>query len=88
MLQPKLGFNLFEFGFEQLFLVLRRPFPFVGDDARDARRNSGLPRNTPRFCPLVQNLFSSSLHLVTILQPIPERQNLKTERCLQVDTPV
>ena len=77
-----------EFGFEQSFLVLRRAFPFVGNDARDTGRNSGLPSNAPRFCSLVQNLFSSSLHLVTILQPIPERQNLKTERCLQVDTPV
>lgn len=88
MLQAKLGFNSLEFGFEQLFLVLRRPFPFVGDDARGARRNSGLPRNSPRFCPFVENFLPLPLHFIAIPSPIPERQNLKTERRLQVDAPV
>src|SRR5260370_9948476 len=78
----------FEFGFEQSFLVLRRPFPFVGNDARDARRNSGLPRNAPRFCSLVQNFLPLPLHYTAIPPPIPECKNLKTEHGLQIDAPV
>ncbi len=88
MLRPNLGCNLFEFGFEQLFLVLLRPFPLVGNDARDARRNSGLARNSPRFCSLVQDFLPFPLHFMAISKPIPARKNLKTERRLQVDAPV
>ncbi len=63
-LPKNLGWNLFEFGFERLFLVLRRPFAFVGNDARGGRRNTGLTRRSPRFCSFVQNLLSFPLHLI------------------------
>jgi hypothetical protein len=43
-------------GFNQLFSVLRRPFPFVGNHARARRRNSGISRRPPRFGSLVQYL--------------------------------
>ncbi len=56
-LLQKLGWNLFEFGFERLFLVLRRPFPFVGNDAGNGGCNSGIPRRSARFCCFVQNLL-------------------------------
>jgi len=57
-LLQKLGWNLFEFGFERLFLVLRRPFAFVGNDSRGGRYNTGFTRRSPRFCSFVQNLPS------------------------------
>lgn len=66
-----LGWNLFEFGFERLFLVLRRPFALVGNDARGGRCNTGLARRATRFCSFVQNLLSFPLHLITLPQPIP-----------------
>ncbi len=77
-----------EFGFEQSFLVLRRAFPFVGNDARDTGRNSGLPSNAPRFCSLVQYFLPFPLHFIAIPPPIPARKNLKTEHGLQIDAPV
>ncbi|SRR5260370_39564718 len=60
----KLGWNLFEFGFERLFLVLRWPFALVGNHARGGRRNTGLTRRSPRFCSFVQNLLSFPHHLI------------------------
>jgi hypothetical protein len=84
----ELGWNLFEFGFERLFLVFRRPFAFVGNDARGGRRNTGLARRSPRFCSFVQNLLSFPLHLITIPQPIPDSKNSKAERRLQIDASI
>jgi len=63
VLQQKLELSSLEFGFEQLFLVLRRPFSFVRNDARGRRRNSGLPRRSPHFGTLVQK-FLPFFHLV------------------------
>ncbi len=45
------------FGFEQLFFVLRRPLPFIGNDARRSRSDSRFARRSTRFSAFVQNLF-------------------------------
>jgi len=54
--RQKLESSSFEFGFQQLLLVLRGPLPFVGDHARSGRRNSRLPRRAPRLFALVDFL--------------------------------
>jgi len=87
-LQQKINSNSFEFDFDQKFLVLRRPIPFIRNDARNRRRNSRIPRGSPRLRALVQNLFSLPLHLLMIPQLIPNHKKLKTERRLQIDPPV
>ncbi len=45
----KVESSLVGLDFKELFLVFRRPFPLVWDDARDGRRNSRIPRRAPRF---------------------------------------
>jgi hypothetical protein len=49
-----------DFGFEQLFLVLRRTLPLVGNDARDRWRNSRISRRPPRFRAFFKNFFTFS----------------------------
>jgi hypothetical protein len=69
--------------------VLWGPFAFVGNDARDRRRNSGIARRPPRFRSLVQNFLSIPLHAITILEPILEgKTELKAKRRLQIDAAI
>src|SRR5260370_23524926 len=69
--------------------MLRRPLAFVGNDTRNGRGNSGLPRRAPRLGTLVQYSFSLPLHQEITPQQIPERQKpLKAESRLQIDAAV
>lgn len=52
------GSSQVEHAFDPLFFVLWRPFPFVGNDTRDRRSNSGLARRAACLGSLIQNLFS------------------------------
>jgi hypothetical protein len=52
------GSSQVELVFDQLFFVLWRPFPFVGNDTRDSRGNSGIARRSARLGSLIQYLFS------------------------------
>jgi hypothetical protein len=72
--QQQLSPNLFDLGFNQLFLVFRWPFPFVGNDTRNSRRDSGIARRSPRFRSPVQYFFSFPLHSNSSPEQIPERK--------------
>jgi len=56
----KLESSSFEFGFQQLLLVLRGPLPFVGDHARGGRRNSDF--RAARRASLPLSISSALLH--------------------------
>ena len=69
--------------------MLRRPFPFVWNDARNGGGNSGIPRRAPRLRALVQDFFSLPLHQETNPQQSAEREKpLKAESGLQIDATV
>jgi hypothetical protein len=85
---PKLNKSLFDLSFKRSFLMLWRPFAFVGNDASNSRGNSGIAGGAPCFRALVQYLFSFLLHAITIAQPLHESKKLKAESRLQIDAPI
>ena len=80
--------RLLRLRFEPLLFVLGRTFPFVGNGACGGRRNSGLPRRSPRLRTFVQNPFSLPFHLTLGPQSIPNHKKLKAEGRLQINAPV
>ena len=57
----KVDSSLVGLDFKELFLVFRRPFPLVGNDACDGRRNSRISRRAARFDGFVQH-FAALFH--------------------------
>jgi len=62
--EPQQEFDpgLFAFGFLQVLLVFRGPFPLVGNHARHGRGQPGVPGGAPRFHALVDDSLPFSLH--------------------------